>query len=199
MNTMESSRERISALTDGELEGAQAELALAALHSPEARAQWDIYHRVGDMLRSSDMASDMSAGFAARMAAALEREPAIVAPAPASAGRHDGKHDPKHAKRRWLLPGMAAAAAAAAVAFVTTPHLLMTEQNQPAMPAIASGATATQVAAVPVVPAAGPEGVVLRDARIDDYLLAHQRFSPSVFSAAQYARSATFATDPAKK
>jgi sigma-E factor negative regulatory protein RseA len=39
---------------------------------------------------------------------------------------------------------------------------------------------------------------VLRDPRIDEYLLAHQRFSPSMFSTAQYARSATFATDSGK-
>jgi sigma-E factor negative regulatory protein RseA len=38
-------------------------------------------------------------------------------------------------------------------------------------------------------------GEVLRDTRIDEYLLAHQRFSPSVYSTAQYARSATFAID----
>ncbi len=35
-------------------------------------------------------------------------------------------------------------------------------------------------------------GVMLRDPRIDDYLAAHQRFSPSVYSTAQYARSAAF-------
>jgi sigma-E factor negative regulatory protein RseA len=39
---------------------------------------------------------------------------------------------------------------------------------------------------------------MLRDPDIDDYLLAHQRFSPSVYSTAQYARSATFATDTEK-
>jgi sigma-E factor negative regulatory protein RseA len=38
----------------------------------------------------------------------------------------------------------------------------------------------------------------LRDPGIDDYLLAHQRFSPSVYSTAQYARSATFVNDSNK-
>jgi sigma-E factor negative regulatory protein RseA len=51
---------------------------------------------------------------------------------------------------------------------------------------------------IAVVSANAPEGVVLRDPRIDEYLLAHQRFSPSVYSTAQYARSATFATDSNK-
>lgn len=42
------------------------------------------------------------------------------------------------------------------------------------------------------------EVVMLRDPEIDQYLLAHQRFSPSLYSTAQYARSATFATDKDK-
>jgi sigma-E factor negative regulatory protein RseA len=45
---------------------------------------------------------------------------------------------------------------------------------------------------------ASQDGEVLRDPRIDDYLLAHQRFSPSVYSTAQYARSATFAVESDK-
>jgi sigma-E factor negative regulatory protein RseA len=55
--------------------------------------------------------------------------------------------------------------------------------------------TAGQFATVPST-AAGE--VVLRDPRIDDYLLAHQRFSPSMYSTAQFARSATFETAPGK-
>ncbi len=42
------------------------------------------------------------------------------------------------------------------------------------------------------------EVVYLRDPLIDQYLLAHQRFSPSVYSTAQYARSAAFANEKDK-
>jgi sigma-E factor negative regulatory protein RseA len=42
------------------------------------------------------------------------------------------------------------------------------------------------------------ELVYLRDPLIDQYLLAHQRFSPSVYSTAQYARSAAFANEKDK-
>jgi len=42
------------------------------------------------------------------------------------------------------------------------------------------------------------EFVFLRDPQFDQYLLAHQRFSPSVYSTAQYARSAAFANDKDK-
>jgi sigma-E factor negative regulatory protein RseA len=41
-------------------------------------------------------------------------------------------------------------------------------------------------------------GQVLRAQGIDEYLMAHQRFSPSVYSSAQYARSATFANESGK-
>ncbi|MES2933835.1 MAG: sigma-E factor negative regulatory protein [Pseudomonadota bacterium] len=40
--------------------------------------------------------------------------------------------------------------------------------------------------------------IMLRDPGIDDYLLAHQRVSPSIYSTAQYARSATFSSDSEK-
>ena len=40
--------------------------------------------------------------------------------------------------------------------------------------------------------------VMLRDPEIDQYFLAHQRLSPALYSTAQYARSATFATEKDK-
>lgn len=215
MNTKEITGEQISAFADGECPESQAELALAALRQPEGKAAWEIYHQIGDVLRSDDMAISLSPGFAARMAARLEAEPTIIAPMP---GGESGVYEAPHAVkdvasatqsvRRWALPGMIAAAAAAAAAFVATPQLMVAMKSEPATPAseaVASAAfpvkaTGTVVDAEQgaVVAASAPGGVVLRDARIDDYLLAHQRFSPSVFSTAQYARSATFETDSNK-
>jgi len=200
MDTKETTRERISALADGELSVGQMEPALAALRQPQALADWEIYHQIGDLLRSDDMAVSMSPDFASRMAARLEQEPAIVAPVVARKS-----NAAKTVVKRWAVPGMVAAALAA-VAFVGAPPLMValnggTGSAAPAVLA-SSGMPAAQVstvaAAAPVVTATVPEGVVLRDPRIDDYLLAHQRFSPSVFSSAQYARSATFAADSNK-
>lgn len=102
---------------------------------------------------------------------------------------------------------MVAAAAMAAIAFVATPQLMVAltgDDGAAGQPAgIASGmAISGNVGPAGIQQAAvsssSPDGVVLRDPRIDDYLLAHQRFSPSVYSTAQYARSATFATNPDK-
>lgn len=220
MNTNEMTREQISALADGELTDRQVEAALAALRQAEGRADWEIYHQIGDVLRSDDMAVKMSPGFTARMAARLELEPAIVAPTnnpvlpeehAVGVARFSASVNMVSSRaRRWAIPGMIAAAVAS-VAFVATPQLMVAMKSQPAPPGsetmVASAGTAQpikvsgtasttgQFAAVSST-AAGE--VVLRDPRIDDYLLAHQRFSPSMYSTAQFARSATFETAPGK-
>jgi sigma-E factor negative regulatory protein RseA len=221
MDTREMTREQISALADSELADQQVDFALAALRRADGKSDWDIYHRIGDVLRSDDMAFDMSPGFAARMAARLDAEPAIVAPLTSpgfpvtdrhvAAGGVQSGVGSRMGARRWAMPGMLAAAAMAAVAFVATPQLMValkgdaesgtassTAAMASAAPAVTVAASITDAAAGSIVTASAPEGVVLRDARIDDYLLAHQRFSPSLYSAAQYARSATFATDSNK-
>jgi sigma-E factor negative regulatory protein RseA len=198
MNTNEMSREQISAFADGELADEQVDALLAALRKEDGRDDWGLYHQIGDVLRSDDMDVKLSSGFSARMAERLALEPTIIAPAattdlkaaaPAVAALAAGR-----APRRWALPGMIAAAAVAGFAFITTPHLMVaTKGDSSGVPSLA--ASGAQVAAVS---ANAPEGVILRDPRIDEYLIAHQRFSPSVYSTAQYARSATFANDTNK-
>lgn len=211
METREKTQEQISALADDELSDSQIEVALAALRDPEARADWELYHQIGDILRSDDMAVSLSEGFSARMAARLEAEPVILAPqaAPSTTASNPALVE---RVRRFAMPGMAAAAVATAV-FMTAPHMLVAKKdagngNGPAV-AMVAAKPAPAVVAVPAVVgvAASDErevavveqqGEVLRDPRIDEYLMAHQRFSPSVYSSAQYARSATFANEASK-
>lgn len=194
MKTKEIVRDQISAFADGELADQHVDATLAALRQAEGRADWEIYHQIGDVLRSEDMAVSLSPGFAASMAARLDAEPTIVAPAVAHARNEERNADAaSSSKKRWTLPSIVGAAAVAAVAFITTPQLMVAMKSEPvigdAVRVVAAPEPAEQAA---VVAASVPEGVVLRDPRIDDYLLAHQRFSPSVYSTAQYARSATF-------
>lgn len=189
MDTKSLVQERISVFADGETSDEQLDIALADLHRDDAKETWELYHRIGDILRSDEMDVPMSAGFSARMAASLAAEPALLAPKRASKFSRSGA-------RRFALPGVLAAAAAA-VAFVGTPQLIVALQGQPAAaPALAvvadSGVERTALTA-----GARP-GQVLREQGIDEYLMAHQRFSPSVYSSAQYARSATFANESGK-
>ncbi|MGH8806586.1 MAG: sigma-E factor negative regulatory protein [Noviherbaspirillum sp.] len=200
MNTKEISREQISAFADGELADQHVEIVLAALRQEEGRADWETYHQIGDVLRSDDMAVTLSSSFAARMAARLEAEPATLASqAPASpipsieqSAMASGAY--KRTAKRWAMPSMVAAAAVATVAFFTTPQLMVALKGEATSGGAIALASSPNADGVSLVAASAPEGVVLRDPRIDDYLLAHQRFSPSVYSTAQYARSATFSS-----
>lgn len=223
MNMDKMNREQISALADSELADSRIDVALAALRQTDERAAWDIYHQIGDVLRSDEMAVPLRPDFSARMAARLEAEPTIIAsfhhastasqtacetvPVKAAPG--------KRALKRFAMPGMVAVAAATA-ALMAAPQLMVAKKESPAnaneqiMIASANRTPTLSVShasvAVPVVAAKAAavsstparEDVVLRDPRIDEYLLAHQRFSPSVYSTAQFARSATFATDSDK-
>jgi sigma-E factor negative regulatory protein RseA len=211
MNTNKMTQEQISALADGELEGAHIDVALAAVRQPDGRATWDIYHQIGDVMRSDEMAVALSPGFAARMAARLEAEPTIIAPAncvPSCAPEDQSLSVAASARRtikRFALPGMVAAAAAT-VALMAGPQLMVATNgsfpgiNEPtaALSASSGMSHASVISAAAVSSANARNNTVLRDPRIDEYLLAHQRFSPSVYSTAQFARSATFATDSDK-
>jgi len=195
MTTKETTREQISALADGELQEQQLDMVLGALRQSEQHADWEIYHQIGDVLRSDEMAVTLSPGFAARMAARLEAEPPILTPGCADDSLSSFA---KHSLKRWAMPSAAAAAAMAAMAFVATPQLMVAMKTEPATKASVAIASSSGELASVVMTSASDGGVVLRDPRIDDYLLAHQRFSPSVYSTAQYARTATFATDSNK-
>jgi sigma-E factor negative regulatory protein RseA len=184
MNTKEIIREQISAFADGE--STDVEGALAALRHPEQKGVWELYHRIGDSLRSDEMAFELSADFASRLSARLDAEPTVIAPTATTASA--GKWMPLHASKRWTLPRLAAAAAVATGAFILTPKLMNTVNGDRVLaevpPVIAPVAAQVSVSSIT------SDGVMLRDPNIDDYLLAHQRFSPSVYSTAQYARPA---------
>jgi len=74
MDTNKKNRERISALSDDALPKDDHELACAALRTADGRAAWEVYHLIGDVLRTGESA-DLSPGFGARLAARLADEP----------------------------------------------------------------------------------------------------------------------------
>jgi sigma-E factor negative regulatory protein RseA len=207
-------QEQISALVDGELDGPQADALLALLARSKDRTDWEIYHQIGDALRSDEATPALSPDFSERLFARLDAEPVILAPIPqqtivATPARVTStSSSSKNRLKRFAVPGMAAAAAVATVAFLTTPQLMVASRTTtPAvLAAVPSALTKAGLESAPVaVPVATvatlatePEEVMLRDPRIDDYLFAHQRFSSSVYSTAQFARSATFATNSGK-
>lgn len=74
MDTNKKIREHISALADGELPTSDIELAFAALHTADGHQAWQVYHRIGDMLRGQ-ATPELSAGFSERLAERLASEP----------------------------------------------------------------------------------------------------------------------------
>jgi sigma-E factor negative regulatory protein RseA len=147
--------ERISALMDGEFDGVDAEGCLDGMRSDTAQCEaWAVYHLIGDTLRGQASAPLDRARFAAD----LDAEPTVLAPQRRAASTP---------KRRAAWYALSAAASVAAVAFVGWTAL---QTVQPG-PQIAGTGESTLTAVAPsIVPVA--QGV-------NDYLLAHQRFSPS--------------------
>jgi sigma-E factor negative regulatory protein RseA len=74
MDTNKKIREHISALSDGELSESDLELAFAGLDSGDGHHTWDVYHRIGDVMRAQ-ASPDLSPGFSARLATRLAAEP----------------------------------------------------------------------------------------------------------------------------
>lgn len=74
MDTHKKIRVHISALSDGELSKNDLELALAALQTADGQHAWNVYHRIGDVLRAQ-ATPELSDGFADRLAARLAAEP----------------------------------------------------------------------------------------------------------------------------
>lgn len=157
-------KQKISEWMDGESHSPETERLLAGLRAEgEARQAWRTYHLIGDTLRDTQM---LSPRFAERMAASLEKEPTVLAPAAVAAER---------SWRRHLMPaaaGLAAAGFVGAVAF-------MMPMQQPSAPSAPQIAQAPQVKPTPAaqVSEPAPQPVPL-PAATDDYLLAHQGYSP---------------------
>jgi sigma-E factor negative regulatory protein RseA len=160
---------KISALMDGELERQDAEAALEALgNEGEARDTWRVYHLIGDSMRDARL---LSAGFAARVAGQIAQEPTVLAPARAQ-------------RRAANAPLWALSAAASLAAVALVGWLAFAPQSQDEL----------QVAKAPPPPQALPAKEVAQVAppdAADDYLLAHQGYSPrnSLQGLAPYVRT----------
>ncbi|HSD44184.1 MAG TPA: sigma-E factor negative regulatory protein [Burkholderiales bacterium] len=153
--------ERLSALIDDELGMAETEGCLDRLDADRGlRETWGVYHLIGDALRGG-AGPGLPPSFAERLAA----EPTVLAP---------GRAVRPAPRTVWYA--LSAAASVAAVALVGWMALpLFDPPVRVAGPQSPPVVAAADVMPVPEVkPAAVPNA---QD--VNDYLLAHQRFSPS--------------------
>ncbi len=141
--------EEISRLMDGDLDDAAAEQVCVRLAETGQVSTWACYHVIGDTLRGD---CRMAAGFSTRFATALAVEPTVLTP-----------------RRRALRLIPIAWAAAATVAAV----------------AVVGGAAMVLNPVTPTVVATARDAATLRAAQLrpqglpQDYLLAHQEYSPA--------------------
>ena len=83
MKTDDTQFDNISAMLDGELSNAQWASTVARLgeaNNQDGKKTWEIYHQIGDVLRSDDLALTLSPGFSSRFSALLDAEPVVLAP-----------------------------------------------------------------------------------------------------------------------
>lgn len=157
-------KQNISTLMDGELCGDEAEVLLGKIKlHPEAQQEWLNYHLIGDALRQPDY---LPGHMSADFFERLHAEPTVLAP-----------HTQRSSKTGFFA--LSAAASIMAMAFLAW--------------------VSVQITTEPVIQQAQLRPSALRPANsptsdsMDDYLLAHQEFSPStdVRGASSYIRTVT--------
>jgi len=149
--------DKISELMDGELDGHGMQRQFARVKDDAGlRHGWDTFHLIGDVMRGEPA---LSQDFERRLAARLAEEPTVLAPRP-------------HATKRFVAYALSAAASLSAVALVGW----MAFVNNPLAPQT-NLAKAPPAAAVPA-PLAQLDSVP-SDGKMNEYLIAHQEFSPS--------------------
>ena len=159
-------KERLSELMDGELDDKSAAEVLQALGSDrEAVRTWRTYQLISDAMRENRL---LSADFAARLAGRLAAEETVFAPRAL-----------REQSRTWFA--LSAAASLAGVALVGWMALAPQPQTIPAP-------TPAPVAQMQPEP---KPNIVPLPTTANDYLLAHQGFSPriSLQGMAPYART----------
>ena len=180
-------RELISALADGQLQGdAFARGVELAACDPAARQAWHTYHLIGDVLRSGELAAGAgSSDFVERLQLRLRKEqPPLADLAPVSPGsvsmRGPAANDGTF---RWkLVAGLASVAAVGAIAWTV----------------VGGGAAGLQAQIAVAQPPAGgavqQPGVMIRDPQLDEFLAAHRQLggASALQMPAGFLRNATY-------
>ena len=172
-------KQDISALMDGELFEDETESLLGQIKSDATvRKNWAVYHLIGDVLRQPE---HIHSDLSAKVREYLQDEPTVLAPrAPA-------------VKRKMRTVALSAAASLSAAGVVVWMSLQISPEVAPQM--------AMQQEAV------RPVNMQIRSSS-NDYLMAHQEFSPStnMDGSASYIRTVSYSreeapvkNDPVKK
>ena len=161
-------KKEISALMDGELFEDEAESLLDRIkRDSDTHKNWAVYHLIGDVLRQPE---HIHCDLSAKIRERMQDEPTVLAPR---------GHAMKQRVRTFAL---SAAASLAAVGVVAWMSLQISPEAAPKM--------AMQQAAL------RPASVQIKS-KSNDYLMAHQEFSPSIDmnGGASYIHTVSYSTD----
>ena len=211
MNTSKSSpqnSEFLSALVDGELMREEFPTLLqACIQDPAASGSWNTYHVIGEVLRSpGSTVRSTDFAFLARLNQQLAKEPSYVAGprvptfdagvvsirTPISVANEPRGVAANEGIFRWkMLAGLACAAAVTAVAWSVNGLMLP-----------AAGPQLAQLGAMPAdaanqqVVVDSPQGLMVRDARLEELLAAHKQLgaTSALPVPSGFLRNATFET-----
>ncbi|MDP3138224.1 MAG: sigma-E factor negative regulatory protein [Burkholderiaceae bacterium] len=214
-------REKLSALADGQLHGADFAAAVESIaHDPEARAHWQAYHLIGDVLRGREgAAAPADPDFVLRLRRRLAVEPMRVGAVgreigatPRAAAAPAAQEAANDGNWRWkLAAALASVAAVAAVGWNVlgvnfAPAVQLSQAapvEPPRRPASAPEREAQELLAASPQRSAqellasasdADRPVMLRDARLDELLSAHKQFggTSALQMPAGFLRNATF-------
>ncbi|MEO6975956.1 MAG: sigma-E factor negative regulatory protein [Gallionella sp.] len=164
-------KQKISVLMDGELFEDEAETLLDQIkRGSDVHNDWEVYHLIGDVLRQPEY---IHCGLGGKVRERMEDEPTVLAPRV------------RAVKQRVRSIALSAAASLSAVGVVAW----MSMQISPEVaPQLAMQQTAFRPASVQIKPDA------------NDYLMAHQEFSPSadMNGGTSYIRTVSYSNNTAR-
>ena len=161
-------KQEISVLMDGELfEDEAAGLLNRIEHGSDVHRDWEIYHLIGDVLRQPD---HIHSDLSAKVRERMRNEPAILAPR---------RHAVNQKMRTFAL---SAAASMSAVGVVAWMSMQISPEVAPIMAMQQSSVRPVNMQIQP---------------KANDYLIAHQEFSPStdMNGGASYIRTVSYRSD----
>jgi sigma-E factor negative regulatory protein RseA len=172
--------EKISVLMDGELGEYESQGQLKRLkNDPELARGWHDYHLIGDAMRGE---RPLSAGFNERLATRMAAEPTVLAP----------QRTAKRSATAYALSAAASISAVALVGWVAFVNYPEAPTPQIAQAPLTAPPAVTAVSATPLAAAPQPQlASVSSEGKMNEYLMAHQEFSPStaIQGLAPYIRS----------
>ena len=129
------SRDEVSVSISAWMDGAELDAMPEGLKTEQGKETCQLYHLIGDALRTPELALPPAVDFSSRVAQAIAAEPTVLAPG-ALAERERSTW-----MRRYGLPSFAMAAAVASVVWVARPFFVPEMRHSPAQVAVSAPAT----------------------------------------------------------